>query len=77
MPTGHPCRNESRDHRGSLGGLAAVNSFHRLGASVTVFEKRPQSMESNGACLGFVDVDLWEHSPSRAPNLRRPARAEH
>ena len=27
---------------------------------MTVFEKRPSSLESNGACLGFVDVELWE-----------------
>lgn len=45
---------------GSLCGLAAANVLHRLGASVTVFEKQPSSFESRGACLGFVDVELWE-----------------
>lgn len=45
---------------GSLGGLGAANVFHRLGASVTVFEKQPSTMEDRGACLGFVDVQLWE-----------------
>lgn len=45
---------------GSLGGLGAANVFHRLGASVTVFEKRPQSFENLGSGMGFVDVDLWQ-----------------
>ena len=45
---------------GSLGGLAAANVFSRLGASVTVFERSPASLEKRGACLGFVDVNLWE-----------------
>ncbi|MDC0525891.1 NAD-binding protein [bacterium] len=45
---------------GSLGGLSAANVLTRLGASVIVFEKRPKSLENNGACLGFVDVALWE-----------------
>lgn len=45
---------------GSLGGLAAANVCHRLGAHVTVFEKQASSMERRGACLGFVDVGLWE-----------------
>jgi len=45
---------------GSLGGLAAANVFHRLGASVTIFEKQHSTMEARGACLGFVAVELWE-----------------
>lgn len=45
---------------GSLGGLATANVLHRLGASVTVFEKSATTLESRGACLGFVDVALWE-----------------
>jgi len=45
---------------GSLGGLAAANVFHRLGAAVTVYERSPSTMEKRGACLGFVDVDTWE-----------------
>lgn len=45
---------------GSLGGLAAANVCHRLGANVTVFEKQPATMEKRGACLGFVDIELWE-----------------
>jgi len=45
---------------GSLGGLAAANVLHRLGASVKVFEKQASTMEKRGACLGFVDVELWE-----------------
>merc|ERR1711998_88729 len=45
---------------GSLGGLAAANVLHRLGASVTVFEKSLSTMEDRGACLGFVDIQLWE-----------------
>ena len=45
---------------GSLGGLAAANVLHRLGASVSVFEKQPAEMSNRGACLGFVDIDLWE-----------------
>jgi 2-polyprenyl-6-methoxyphenol hydroxylase-like FAD-dependent oxidoreductase len=46
---------------GSLGGLAAANAFHRLGASVQVFEKFQHSFEQRGAGLGFVDVALWQH----------------
>lgn len=45
---------------GSLGGLATANAFCKLGAKVTVFEKSPAGFEQRGACLGFVDVDLWE-----------------
>ena len=52
---------------GSLGGLAAANVFTRLGATVTVFEKRAQKLESNGAALGFVDVDLWERVRGKVP----------
>lgn len=65
------CKHESDKHTacanlkvaivgGSLGGLATANVFHRLGASVTVFEKQSSSLEKRGACLGFVDVKLWE-----------------
>lgn len=45
---------------GSLGGLAAGNVLTRLGARVTIFERQANTMENRGACLGFVDVDLWE-----------------
>jgi len=45
---------------GSLGGLAAANVLHRMGASVTVFEKSPTTFESRGACLGFVDVKMLQ-----------------
>lgn len=45
----------------SLGGLSVANVFHRLGATVSVFESSPASFEQRGACLGFVDVDLWQH----------------
>lgn len=40
---------------------AAANVFHRLGISVTVFEKFPASFEKRGSSLGYVDVDLWEY----------------
>jgi len=33
---------------GSIGGLAAARVFHRLGASVKVFEKSPSSFEGRG-----------------------------
>lgn len=46
---------------GSLAGLAAANIFHRLGASVTVFEKFPAHFEKRGSSLGFCDVSLWEY----------------
>jgi len=45
---------------GSLGGLAAANVFHRLGAAVVVFERSQTTLEAHGACLGFVDRRLWE-----------------
>ena len=45
---------------GSLGGLAAANVFHRLGAAVTVFEKSPTAFGDRGACLGFVDVKMLQ-----------------
>lgn len=45
---------------GSLGGLAAANVLHRLGWSVTVFEKSPSKLDNRGACLGFVDVDMLQ-----------------
>jgi 2-polyprenyl-6-methoxyphenol hydroxylase-like FAD-dependent oxidoreductase len=43
-----------------LGGLAAANVFHRQGATVTVFEKSPSSLENRGGSLGFLDVGLWQ-----------------
>ena len=33
---------------GSIGGLATARVFHRLGASVRVFEKSPTSFEGRG-----------------------------
>merc|ERR1711998_26220 len=45
---------------GSLGGLATANIVHRLGGSVTVFEKAETTFEKRGACLGFVDVDMLQ-----------------
>merc|ERR1711998_387277 len=45
---------------GSLGGLAAANVFHRLGATVSVFEKSGSTLEHRGSSLGFLDVDLWQ-----------------
>ena len=33
---------------GSIGGLATASVFHRLGASVRVFEKSPTSFEGRG-----------------------------
>merc|ERR1712070_322338 len=45
---------------GSLGGLAAANVFHRLGATVSVFEKSGSTLEHRGGSLGFLDVDLWQ-----------------
>ena len=45
---------------GSLGGLAAANVFHRLGANVTVFEKSSSTLDNRGGSLGFLDVDLWQ-----------------
>ncbi len=46
---------------GSLTGLAAAVGLHRLGITVTVFEKFPASFEKRGSSLGFVDVSLWEN----------------
>ena len=46
---------------GSLTGLAAANVFHRLGISVTVYEKFSQPLHDRGSSLGFVDVQLWEY----------------
>ena len=46
---------------GSLTGLAAANVFHRLGISVTVFEKFSRPLHDRGSSLGFVDVQLWEY----------------
>lgn len=59
---------------GSLGGLAAANAFHRLGASVSVFEKYSRSFEKRGAGMGFVDVALWEQLRG-ARMMRRGRRA--
>ena len=44
----------------SLGGLAAANALHKLGATVKVFEKFPAEFSQRGAVLGFVDVGMWE-----------------
>ena len=46
---------------GSLTGLAAANVFHRLGVSVTVFERFARPLHDRGSSLGFVDVQLWEY----------------
>lgn len=59
---------------GSIGGLAAANAFHRLGASVCVFEKSQSSFEERGAGMGFVDVALWQHLRG-APMIRRGKQA--
>lgn len=44
----------------SIAGLSAAIAFHRLGATVRVFEAFPVGFEKRGAAFGFVDVSLWE-----------------
>lgn len=50
---------------GSIGGLAAANAFHRLGATVRVFEKSPSGFAGRGGSLGFCDVGLWQSLAGR------------
>jgi 2-polyprenyl-6-methoxyphenol hydroxylase-like FAD-dependent oxidoreductase len=45
---------------GSLGGLAAANTFVKLGWHVDVFERSKSTFEAKGHGLGFVDVALWQ-----------------
>ncbi len=54
---------------GSLAGLAAANALHRLGHSVRVYEKFPESLESRGSSLGYVDNRLW-HFVRGVPMMR-------
>lgn len=59
---------------GSFAGLAAANVFHRLGWTVTVFEKFGSQFQNRGSSLGFVDVPLWEFIKG-SPMIRRGKRA--
>lgn len=59
---------------GSIGGLAAANAFHRLGATVRVFEKSPTRFSGRGGSIGFCQVPLWEQLRN-APMIRRGQRA--
>ena len=59
---------------GSIGGLAAALSFHRLGARVRVFEKAPAPLYGRGGSIGFVNNMLWEKVRG-APMMRRGQRA--
>jgi len=59
---------------GSIGGLAAALSFHRLGARVRVLEKAAAPLHGRGGSIGFVDNQLWEKLRG-APMMRRGERA--
>jgi 2-polyprenyl-6-methoxyphenol hydroxylase-like FAD-dependent oxidoreductase len=50
---------------GSIGGLAAATAFHRLGASVSVFEKSGTPFEGRGGSIGFCAVDMWQNLTGR------------
>ena len=58
----------------SLGGLAAATAFHKLGATVRVFEKFGSEFSKRGAGLGYVDVGLWERLRGQ-PMMRRGRKA--
>lgn len=58
----------------SLGGLAAANVFHQLGAKVRVFEKYAREFSERGGGLGFVDTGMW-HELRGVPMMRRGRRA--
>eukprot|EP00966_Prymnesium_polylepis_P058275 1349509-Prymnesium_polylepis.1 len=58
----------------SLGGLAAATAFHKLGATVKVFEKFGSEFSERGGGLGFVDVGLWERLRGQSM-MRRGRRA--
>ena len=59
---------------GSIGGLAAALSFHRLGARVRVLEKAAAPLHGRGGSIGFVNNQLWEKLRG-APMMRRGQRA--
>jgi 2-polyprenyl-6-methoxyphenol hydroxylase-like FAD-dependent oxidoreductase len=59
---------------GSIGGLAAALSFHRLGACVRVLEKAAAPLHGRGGSIGFVNNQLWEKLRG-APMMRRGQRA--
>jgi 2-polyprenyl-6-methoxyphenol hydroxylase-like FAD-dependent oxidoreductase len=60
---------------GSIGGLAAANSFHRLGAHVKVFEKADGPFSGRGGSIGFCQVPLWEAVRGGEAMMRRGQRA--
>lgn len=60
---------------GSIGGLAAALSFHRLGAHVKVFEKSPAPFHGRGGSIGYVNNPLWEKLRGGVPMVRRGHRA--
>lgn len=59
---------------GSIGGLAAANTYHRLGATVSVFEKSSTGFTGRGGSIGFCQVPLWE-AVRGEPMMRRGERA--
>ena len=59
---------------GSIGGLAAATAFHRLGATVRLFEKSPEELSKRGGSIGYCNVPLWE-SVRGGRMIRRGVRA--